>query len=172
MIRTACAFFLAATGMLAQSSDPQTLQALLQEVRQLREDVRAMTLVGQRVQILLYRVQLQDDATKKAAQRHDQANEELRAAERNRLEGANRLKAAEEKLAALRDQSHREAIEDEVREMKHRFEVWSRDETTYRDAEIAADNELKAEQAKLVDLQQRLDRLERQLESYAPAPGK
>ena len=39
----------------------------------------------------------------------------------------------------------------------------------FRAAEIAADNDLKSEQAKLADLQQRLDQLERQLEARPQA---
>ena len=96
----------------------------------------------------------------------------MKDAERNRLEAANELKAVEEKVAALRDQGHRDALDAESREMKRRVDMWSQDEAGYRAADIAADNDLKAEQAKLTELQQRLDGLERQLESYAAAQAK
>lgn len=42
------------------SKDSQTLQALLTEVRQLRQDFEASTLVTQKMQVLLYRLQIQN----------------------------------------------------------------------------------------------------------------
>ena len=107
MIRKAWLFFLVSSTMLAQSTDPATLQALLQEVRQLRQDLNGMTLVAQRVQILLYRIQPQDDVTKKAAQRYDEASAKVRDAERNRTEAVSGLKTAEENLASMRSPNER-----------------------------------------------------------------
>jgi hypothetical protein len=42
------------------SKDSQTLQALLMEVRQLRQDLEATALVTHKLQILLYRLQIQN----------------------------------------------------------------------------------------------------------------
>jgi hypothetical protein len=51
-------------------------------------------------------------------------------------------------------------------------DMWSRDESGLRAEEIAADTGLRKELATLADLQQRLDQLERQLQSYAsPRPA-
>jgi len=44
------------------STDSQTLQALLAEVRQLRHDLQTTTIAAQRAQILLYRLQGQEAA--------------------------------------------------------------------------------------------------------------
>jgi chromosome segregation ATPase len=170
MLRHAWLVFAAASTILAQQpADSQTLQALLQEMRQLRQDLNGMTLVGQRVQILLYRIQLQDDVTKKAAQRYDQANAKVRDAERNRTEAVSSLKATEDKIAAARDQNERDRLESIVRELKRRIEMWSNDEAGYRAAEGAAGTDLRTEQAKLSELHQRLDRLEEQLEKRSSA---
>ena len=48
--------------------------------------------------------------------------------------------------------------------MKRRFEMWSNDESGYRANEPTAASDLRNEQAKLYELQQRLDTMERQLE--------
>jgi len=157
--------------MPAQSSDSQTLAALLQQLRELRQDLHGMTLVAQRVQILLYRVQLQDDAAKKAALRYDHASAKLKDAERNRMEAVSGFKAAEDRLPSLQSPTDRKAGEEVVREMKRRVEMWSAEESSFRAMEVAAGNDLKAEQAKLLELQQRLDRLEQQLEQYALTPA-
>ena len=61
---------LIATPAFAQSSstDSQTLQALLTEVRQLRHDLQTATVAAQRVQIALYRLQRQEAAVAHATQ--------------------------------------------------------------------------------------------------------
>ncbi len=169
MRRLVYLFLLVSTSAFAQSSDAQTLQAILQELRQLRQDLQGTTAVAQRVQILLYRLQLQDDVIKKATQRHDQTAAKVNDAERFRTEATNGQKKAEEKLASLRDQNQRPAVEAEVTEMKRRVDMWSQEESGLRAAEIEAASDLKGEQAKIADLQQRLDQLEHQLENRPPA---
>jgi len=57
--------------------DSQTLQALLSEVRQLRQDLQTTTIAGQRAQILIYRLQGQEAAVARASQRLDEAREKL-----------------------------------------------------------------------------------------------
>src|SRR3977135_1894147 len=57
--------------------DSQTLQALLSEVRQLRQDLQTTTIAGQSAQILIYRLQGQEAAGARASQRLDEAREKL-----------------------------------------------------------------------------------------------
>jgi len=59
------------------TGDSQTLQALLSEVRQLRQDLQTTTIAGQRVQILIYRLQGQETAVARASQRLDEAREKV-----------------------------------------------------------------------------------------------
>jgi hypothetical protein len=58
-------------------SDSQTLQALLSEVRQMRQDLRTTTIAAQRSQILIYRLQGQEASVARASQRLDEAREKL-----------------------------------------------------------------------------------------------
>lgn len=57
--------------------DSQTLQALLTEIRLLRQDLRTTTIAAQRSQILIYRLQGQEAAVGRASQRLDEAREKL-----------------------------------------------------------------------------------------------
>src|ERR1700746_1322256 len=59
------------------TGDSQTLQALLSEVRQLRQDLQTTTIAGQRAQILIYRLQGQEAAVARASQRLDEARDKL-----------------------------------------------------------------------------------------------
>ena len=64
-----------ATTCFGQSApgDCQTLQALLSEVRQLRQELRTTTIAAQRSQILIYRLQGQEASVARASQRLDEA---------------------------------------------------------------------------------------------------
>jgi hypothetical protein len=59
------------------STDSQTPQALLGEVRQLRKDLQTTTVASQRVQILVYRAQLQESVVAGAQQRLDAVHSKL-----------------------------------------------------------------------------------------------
>jgi hypothetical protein len=156
----------------AQTNDSQTLHALLQEVRQLRDDMQGMTLVAQRVQILLYRIHLQDDVVKKAAVRHDQAKSKLKESEHNVTHTRSELKGFEEKLAGIQDRTQRTALEEAAHEFKRRAEMWAQEEVQWRASEAEAAGEARTEQLKLIEYQERLDKLEKQLEGVYNAKTK
>jgi len=59
------------------STDSQTLQALLAEVRKLRHDLQSTTIAAQRAQILLYRLQGQEAAVARASQKLDDSRARL-----------------------------------------------------------------------------------------------
>src|SRR5437667_10944712 len=68
----------------SSSTDSQTLQALLAEVRQLRHDLQTTTIAAQRAQILLYRLQGQEAAVTRASQRVDDARARITEMQSNR----------------------------------------------------------------------------------------
>ena len=72
-------FLLFSTDCFGQSApgDSQTLQALLSEVRQLRQELRTTTIAAQRSQILIYRLQGQEASVGRASQRREEAREKL-----------------------------------------------------------------------------------------------
>src|SRR6266700_3538896 len=88
--------------------DSQTLQALLSEVRQLRQDLQTTTIAAQRAQILIYRLQGQEAAVARASQRLDEAREKLARIQDERKHVATDVKQQEEvRLSDLRDQLDR-----------------------------------------------------------------
>ena len=155
--------------LFAQSNDSQTLAAILGEIRQLRQDITAMTLVAQRVQILLYRVQLQSGLVSKSAERHELAKTSLEDAERNRAEVVANIKQQEDQIRNTQDQNERNTLEGSVRELKKTLDMWMKEEQRFRNAEVDANNELRTEEMKLNELQDRVNRMELQMEAY-PAP--
>ena len=61
----------------ARSSDAQTLEALLSEVRALRQELRVSLNRAQNTQILLARLQIQEGVITRAADRLNQARQKL-----------------------------------------------------------------------------------------------
>ncbi len=157
-------FVLTASGCaLGQpTADSQILQALLAEVRQLRLDLQNVTLAAQRVQILLYRLQLQEASTARASQRYDQASARLHEAQQARTRAAAALQELEDAHnRAPEDAAQRKAIEERLPEVKHTLEIWTADEQTRQAAESEAQGQLRTEQAKLSELQDALDKLDK-----------
>src|SRR5438105_2224447 len=97
-MKTAVAIAVSAAAGFAQApaKDPDTLQALLVEVRQLRQNIEAMTVASQRVQIALYGLQMQDAAVARTAQRLDDARKRLEQSADARDHAAAELARAEE----------------------------------------------------------------------------
>src|SRR6267143_2994342 len=69
---------LISTPVVSQTGpDSKTLQALLEEVRQLRRDLRSTTVAAQRAQILVYRVQAQESVVRRMQERVDDTRSRL-----------------------------------------------------------------------------------------------
>src|ERR1700678_2864526 len=87
--------FAVSTGRSQTPEKPDILQSLLTEVHQLRQDIEAMTVASQRVQIALYALQMQDAAVARAAQRLDSARDRRSGAEANRDHTASAIQELE-----------------------------------------------------------------------------
>ncbi|MGH9866007.1 MAG: hypothetical protein ACRD4H_11390 [Candidatus Acidiferrales bacterium] len=154
------------------STDSQTLQALLKEVRQLRQDVRTVTVASERVQILLSRLQAQQTAVGRAQQRLSDAHSSLAQAQKHRIAIESEVKyyTGEDTEERTPNATQRQRIEDSLPHMKSDLEQATMEEQKAQTNDMEAKNELQAEQAKLDDLQDELDRLDRSLESFARQP--
>lgn len=171
MRKTLCLLFVP-MALMAQSGDSETLRAILEEIRQLRQDFQGMTFVAQRVQILLHRIQRQEGLLNAARLRHAEADMKLGNARRMRSETAEALEELELSLASEQNAQHRAVLEGQQRELERILNMWTREEPQLRADEVDASNELSTELATLDELRDRLDRLDRQLEAYgttAPA---
>jgi hypothetical protein len=152
----------------ATAGDSQTLQALLTEVRQLRQDLRTTTVAAQRSQILMYRLQGQEAAVLRASHRLDEAREMLARTREDRKLVAGNIKQNEE-FASNSENSptQRKSVENSLAEFKERLESLESDEQQRQSREIEAEQQLRTEEARLSDLRNQLDRLDKTLESAA-----
>ncbi len=155
--------------MKAQAADTAVFDQMLREIRELRSDLQGLTVVSQRVQILLYRVQLQDNVVRRCLSRHDEFKSKVAEIERKRSSADSEIRTWTAKMATPENPGDREAAEGMVRELKPQFELWAREESQARSAEAESANELRKEEAKLNEFQTRLELMERQLEVFQGA---
>jgi septal ring factor EnvC (AmiA/AmiB activator) len=159
--------FLFATAALAQTPPPETqaLQTLLNEVHQLRVELQTTTITTQRVQIVLYRLMSQTALMTSAASHLEDLRSSLAKVQSERKEIAARQQRLEESLHAVGDNNERKSIEGILTETKALVERLTADEQRIQSRVIDAENQHRAEQAKLAELQDQLDRLDRVLDN-------
>src|SRR5258708_38659467 len=159
-------FLLLSVSSLAQSTptESQGMQALVTEVRQLRKDLQATNGYAVKAQILLYRLQVQEATVARVAQHLNDLRSKLDETQRHRRDVAATLKHFEE----LTDNSEispasRKEFQQEISGRKSQLENLAVEEQQRQSAEIEAAEQLRAEQAKLSGLEDRVDRLEKDL---------
>lgn len=154
----------------APAKEPETLQALLVEVHQLRQDIEAMTVASQRVQIALYSLQMQDAAVARATRRLDEAQSKCTAAASGRDRIASEVQRTEETLGSgVLGPAETKELQSHLTQMKNQGEAQSAEVQTCQAAEAEASSQLRDEQARLADLQDRIDRLDKALAKQGAA---
>ena len=152
------------------STDSQTLQALLQEMRGLRQDLRAVTVSTQRAQILLFRLQLQNAAVARAQQRLDDARSRFADMQMAQKTTEAELKQVEDLREHSQVPAEKKEMDDALVRIKARLETMDAEVQQAQTKETEAEGQLRSEQAKLDKLQGELDQLERVLDSLTAKP--
>src|ERR1017187_2543440 len=168
MFRTAFAFLIVTSAVAKTASpDTQALQALVMEIRQLRQDLQSTTIATQRVQIVLYRLQLQTALVTSAASRLDDARTSHGKAQSELKRVSGIIPFMEEEVRSAPDAAQRKSREEGLTQTKINIERSVADEQRLQSREIEAETQFRAEQAKLADLQDQLDRLDKLLDSLS-----
>lgn len=164
--------FLLATYGLGQSTqstqtEPQGMQGLIAEVRLLRKDLQAANGNALKAQILLQRVQFQQASVVRASERLSDARRRLTDMQRHRTEVGATLKRFEEALENTETSSSedRKQVQAEISARKQELEALAAVEQQQQTAEIEAEEQVRTEEAKLNELEDRLDRLEKDLDN-------
>ena len=152
------------------SADSQTLQALLSEMRQLRQELRTATIAAQRAQILIYRVQSQQAVVTRLTQRVDNNSSRLTQNQNEQKMFASQIKRLEDQREA-QNGSERKQTDEQLAQMKARIEQLSSEEQDMLPRKIQLEEELRMEQTKLAQLHDELDRIDKALEQTARAPS-
>jgi chromosome segregation ATPase len=147
------------------STDSQTLQALLAEVRQLRQDLRTTTMAAQRVQILLHRLQGQEAAVAQMQRRVDEAHSNLAQTQSEMKRLTSDIKRIEDMHSNSQNPAERKDLEQLLPQLKERLASQESAEQQWQTKQAEVEQDLRTEQAKLSVLQDQLDRLEKSLEN-------
>ena len=158
-------FFAPASFSQTSSADSQAVQALVVEIRQLRQDLRMTTVAAQRAQILLYRLQSQEAAVARVERRVDEARSSLTKAQSGAKQTAYEIKRMEEQANDSQNAAEQKRLKDMIAEFKAALEAEGSTEAELQIRVAEAEQSLKTEQAKLAALQDQLDRIDKALES-------
>jgi chromosome segregation ATPase len=160
--------------VFAQSSslspnDSQTLQALLREVRELRQDVRSVTVASERAQILLSRLQAQQAAVDNAQKEEDEAAERVRQAETRQHDLQTEIKyySDQDNEDRTPNATERQRIEAVLDRLKTGMDGANNDSSEAQGAQMQAKERLQIEQGKRDALQAALDQLDKSLQDLS-----
>ena len=158
--------FLLASAAFAQTppQDTPPLQALLNEVHQLRVDLQTTAVTMQRVQIVLYRLQLQTALVTRANSQLEGARTQLGYAQAQRKSMPAQMQQMEDALRGTQNPTERKHLEDQLPQMKFQLERVANEEQRLQSIVIDAETQHRAEQAKLADQESQLDRLDKVLD--------
>jgi hypothetical protein len=149
------------------SSDPQMAQPMVTEIRELRQDLRNVAATIQRSQIIMYRLQTQSALVDKASQRLDQARSECKQAQMQQKLIASQIERAEAKKRNSQTGAAEQSAELLIANLQSSLDMFMSQAQQCQPEEIDADNQFRAEQAKMNELQNQLDYLDQVLAGQA-----
>lgn len=154
------------------STDSQTLQALLREVRELRQEMRTITVASERAQILLAREQMQQATVQNAQKEEDATKERTERADEHSQQLTRQIKyyTDQDSAEATPNPDQRQRIEQELASMKTMLEQANNDNAKAQSAELQTNEKLQIEQSKLAAIQEELRQVDRALQNLANQP--
>lgn len=160
------AVLLATPATLADPTDTQIAQALLNEIHQLRQDLQATAATVQRVQIIMYRLQAQAALVERATQRVDNARGQCTQAQQMQKSFAEQMETAEEQKREAATPVQQKNAEKFLSRLRSSAQDSADQEQQCHMEQAEADSQFRAEQARMNDLQDQLDRLDALLAAY------
>ena len=162
-----CLLFVSASGLgQSTATESQGMQALVAEVRQLRMDLQATNRNALKAEVLFRHLQFQQAAVAQVSARLNNAREGITDIQRRRAAVAATLKQLQGSLDSTeRPPADQKQTEDFISTNKAELELLATQEQQRQADEMEAEEQLRTEQAKLNDLEERVDRLEKALES-------
>ena len=152
-------------------TDTQLTQALLNEIRGLRQDLQTTAITIQRVQIVMYRLQAQTALLSRATQRLDEARNRCTTAQNQQRMFTTQIQQLEEHLRTAQDPQDRKSTEDRIRNFKNNLEMFANEEQQCHAREADADAQFRSERVKMSELEDQLERLDKALAGIGATPA-
>jgi len=147
--------------------EPQTMQAVLIEIRELRHDLQVAANAAQRAQIVIYRLHEQVMVVEQARQRLENTNGTLEQIQNQQRYENFQLKQYEQMRDRSENEEARKPFEDSITEIRSRIEMAARGEREWRSKQMDFETDLRIQREKLEILETELDRLDKDLGSTA-----
>jgi hypothetical protein len=153
------------TGVVADTtpSDSQVTQAVLTEIRQLRQDLQATAAIIQRVQIVLYRIQAQENQLDRSTQRLETARDVCKGTEMQRKQFKTQIEQIESAKRNAQNASDRQAAEEMLARLRSSAEMFASEARDCQANQVDAEIQVRTEQSKMSELQDQLERLDKVL---------
>jgi chromosome segregation ATPase len=145
------------------AANPDVMVALLTEVRGLRAAMEQMASAGPRVQLAMGRLQLQEQRLNTMLRRLDDLHERIAGAEGADAQHRADLARLEDAAQHASDPPERLAVAERVRELKTIVTRGAAEIQRLQSEETVLSGNVAAEQARWVDINQRLEELDRSL---------
>jgi chromosome segregation ATPase len=143
----------------AAPNDPQTLQALLTEVHELRLELRSSLARLQTAQILLSRLQTQQTVVTHASDRLDEARAKLDSAQDRRQHEAIEFKRLEDSLSSEENPAQKILLQDEIVHFKSELDASTAAEQQAQAIQNECELQLRNERDKLDAINAQLDEI-------------
>jgi chromosome segregation ATPase len=157
----------------SQSTESQTrtMEAILSEIRQLRQDLQVAAASTRKAQIVIYRLHVQADVLERATERLENTKGELAQLDSQKKSLTEQIRQLEEMKDRPENEQRRKQFEDYLTNSKANLEAVGPREQELQAKQIELEADLRMEQAKWDRLQSELDRLENSLDSLALQAG-
>lgn len=148
------------------TSDSVVIKSLLDEVRQLRQDLQSVAATIQRVQIGMYRLQSASVQLDKAKERLEQASGQCKQATQQQKWASARIADAEARQRDAPNSDARQAAEASIKQLKSNLEMWTDQEQKCQLEQIESENQVRNGLARMSELSDQLDRFDKLLAAY------
>ena len=146
----------------AQTDAPLT-QTLINEIRALRQDLQTTAATIQRIQIVMYRLQAQTALMNRATQRLDDAHNRCTNSQNQHKMLIGEVQRQQDHLRTVQNPAEQKQIEEMLGRMKSQMDVYANEEQQCQLRESDADSQYRAERAKMTELEDQLEKLDKVL---------
>ncbi len=169
MIRAVICFLAACLGTAAAESpgpDSQMTAAMLAEVRQLRQDLQTAAATIQRVQIVMFRLQVQGALLESARQRLETARFMCSQPPLQRQMATSQLEEAQARKRNAQGPAEQQAAAAMLSQLNSQIEMAAKQEQECQAPQAQAEADFRNEEVKMSELQEQLERLDKALAGY------
>jgi len=151
----------------ASDTQTHTMEAVLSEIRQLRQDLQAAAVATRKAQIVIYRLHVQQNAVEQATSRLDNVKMEIAQIENQKRYQTEQIKRFKEMKERAENEEQKQQLEGNIAAFESNLQDWEPRQQELQTQQIELEADLRTEQAKLARLDEELDRLENALETAA-----